>query len=206
MQRLDTETASETREFQRGFGNYQYPHSTAAADHDSISSVSYYLDNLSLAGSGIEHAFLLPSRELADRLLNAYLESVDTSFPIIRRRLFIGQYRSFFSGAPEKSGKKWQAILNLIFAIGARFCRLSQPGFPGDINHEIFFSRARVLSSGVSILFEHPDLQQVQIAALTSFYFLGSSQINRYVFAHLHVLSASIDFASTNHLSKEDGR
>jgi hypothetical protein len=38
-------------------------------------------------------------------------------------------------------------------------------------------------------LFTHPDLQQVQVEALTAFYLLSTDQINRYDFSPLFFLS-----------------
>ena len=158
--------------------SHQY---SPAADDIAISSASYHLDNLDYLGLVASDPSVLPPKELADKLLHFYFKSADSSFPIIRKTLFTVQYQSLFSESPPKPGEKWLTILNLIFAIGALYCEHAQPDSRGSAvgDHRLFFSRARSLSAGDNILYENPDLQQVQIEALISFYFLGSSQINR---------------------------
>lgn len=162
--------------------------SSAAAlgDDIAISSASYHLDNLDYLGLVASDPSALPPKEVADKLLHFYLKSADSSFPIIRRSLFMAQYQSLFSSESlPKPGEKWLTILNLIFAIGALFCEHAQPADFGKsvaVDHRLFFSRARSLSAGDNTLYDNPDLQQVQIEGLVAFYFLGSSQINRYYY------------------------
>jgi hypothetical protein len=43
----------------------------------------------------------------------------------------------------------------------------------------MYLTRARILSMNGDVLFSHPDLQQVQVEGLISFYLLSSDQINR---------------------------
>jgi hypothetical protein len=82
--------------------------------------------------------------------------------------------------AGEVPGRKWLAIVNLIFAISARYSHVVRAEWRGDDrDHLIYFSRARLLSLDGETLFQHADLQQIQVTALMALYLLCTNQINR---------------------------
>lgn len=143
--------------------------------------MSYFLDDHQITNPAVVDAWTLPPKSLADRLLHSYFEYVHSHFPIVRRKLFLEQYRSFAANGSARPGTKWLAILNLIFAIGYRHLRFLQVSLQHDINDEAFFSRACLLNVIGSQPYEHADLQQIQVDTLVALYFLVSSQINRYV-------------------------
>jgi Fungal specific transcription factor domain len=146
----------------------------------SAHDLSYHLDDFSISIPEAIDRFEIPPRETADHLFNAYLESVHPSFPIIGKMTFSSQYRKFMEGTSASPGERWLAILNMIFAIGARYAHLVQAEWRGDErDHLLYFSRARLLSLNGNTIFNHPDLQQVQVSALIAFYLLATSQINR---------------------------
>ena len=149
--------------------------------HGEIALSNYHLDDLDLHCISHLDAYEVPSREVAGRLFNAYLTSVHQSYPIIGISTFASQFQAFFNQPSLKPGKKWLAILNLIFAIGARFTYLTDPVSQRDGNEHIkYFSRAKLLSLDDQLL-QHPDLQQLQVEGLTSFYLLVLGHMNRYV-------------------------
>jgi hypothetical protein len=116
---------------------------------------------------------------MADHMFDAYLTTVHPFYPIINRPLFAAQYQTFFDSA-ARPGDKWLAILNMIFAIGAKHGHLVDAPWRGDVNdHLVYLTRARILSMNGDVLFSHPDLQQVQVEGLIAFYLLASDQINR---------------------------
>jgi hypothetical protein len=147
----------------------------------SLSSFSYHLDNVHLSHIGESSAepFFLPAKKVADKLLQVYLESVQSFFPIVRKELFVQQFENLYSHSTSHPGKRWLAILNLIFAISSNYWRLTQPNLPQELHSAVFFSRAKALSIGENVIYEHADLQQVQAESLMAFYFLSSGQINR---------------------------
>lgn len=121
----------------------------------------------------------MPRQKVAELLLRAYFKSAHPSFPIIGMSTFISQYQLFFSQPTVKPGNKWLAILNLIFAIATVYAHLISADWKSDLeDHSVYFSRARALSLHDTLL-DHPDLQQLQIEGLTSFYLLSTGQINR---------------------------
>lgn len=144
-----------------------------------IASLNYYADNMDMGLPEQVDSHEIPPREVANRLFGAYLTSVHPSFPIIGMSTFISQYQLFFSQPSVKPGNKWLAILNLIFATAAVYSHLVHAEWEAnEDDHVVYFSRARVLSMK-DPLFDHPDLQQLQVEGLTCFYLLATGQINR---------------------------
>ncbi|KAL9114288.1 MAG: hypothetical protein Q9227_001710 [Pyrenula ochraceoflavens] len=149
----------------------------------TIAESNYHLDDMPLEPPGPVGPFDLPPQDIADNLFNVYLSTVHPSFPIIGRNNFTSQYRQFW-GKPHdvsiRRATKWRAILNLIFAIGAKYAHLVQADWRGDErDHLVYFTRARHLSLGADVMFAHPDLQLIQVYGLTGFYLLSTNQVNR---------------------------
>ncbi|KAJ5793897.1 hypothetical protein N7457_000496 [Penicillium paradoxum] len=145
----------------------------------SLHAVNYHLDDLDISVPGPVQLYSMPPREVADHMFEAYLTTVHPFYPIINKPLFSAQYRTFFDSA-ARPGDKWLAILNMIFAIGAKHGHLIDAPWAGnEKDHLMYLTRARILSMNGDVLFSHPDLQQVQVEALIAFYLLASDQINR---------------------------
>ncbi|KAL2003718.1 hypothetical protein VTN02DRAFT_2621 [Thermoascus thermophilus] len=176
---LNHESDSQPEACSDGVQNGQSSPSLASSSDPSVASSSYFLDDLNIAVRTQVDAYEVPSRETAGKLFNAYLTSVHPTFPIIGISTFVSQYQLFFSQPSVKPGNKWLAILNLIFAIAARYSHVVQAEWRDqEDDHQAYFSRARILSMEDQ-LFEHPDLQQLQVEGLASFYLLSIGQINR---------------------------
>ncbi|KAF7594375.1 hypothetical protein BBP40_009356 [Aspergillus hancockii] len=147
--------------------------------HDvSIATVSYHLDDLHLPFMDSIDAYALPPKELADKFFTAYVESVHPSFMVIRKNIFTSQYRQFFN-QPSNPPRRWLAILNMIFAIGCRYCRLMDHTKEPDWDDIVYLNRARKLALSGNALFELADLQQIQVEFLVAFYLLSTGQVNR---------------------------
>lgn len=174
MQRLRREAEQRSK---KEAGTYE-PDPDNESDY-ALHSMSYHLDDMDISVPGPIQVYRMPPRELADKLFDDYLTSVHPFFPIISRPLFCAQYRTFFDQT-ARPGDKWLAILNLIFAIAAKHAHLKQASWRGEEHdHLVYLTRARILSMNGDVLFSHPDLQQVQVEGLISFYLLASDQINR---------------------------
>lgn len=178
MQRLQREADQRAQ----GFPGSLEPGVDRKADEQlSLHAVNYHLDDMDISVPGPVQLYAMPSREIADHLFDCYLTTVHPFYPIINRPLFQAQYRTFFEST-ARPGDKWLAILNMIFAIGAKHSQLiSAPWRAGedDKDHLMYLTRARILSMNGDVLFSHPDLQQVQVEGLIAFYLLASDQINR---------------------------
>lgn len=158
------------------------PDATSQED-TSVYSVSYHLDDLKIQDKEAVDPNELPDRDAAEKLLEAYLVSVHPSFPILEKRFLISQYNLIYkSPTPSEPGRKTKAILNLVFAIAAKYSHLTLTSWAADIrDHLVYFTRARMLSMDGNALFSHPDIQQIQVEGLIAFYLIATGQINRYV-------------------------
>lgn len=145
-----------------------------------LSESTYHCDDLSMLILDHVDPYAVPPRHVADSLFKSYLETVHPAFPIIGRTTFLNQYRTYYSKNVQ-AGPDWLAILNLIFAIGARYSHLIQADWKGDEKeHLIYFTRARTLGFKADSIFDHAGLQRIQIAGLMAFYLTAINQINRY--------------------------
>lgn len=146
-----------------------------------ISESTYHCDDLTLNPPGLVDPFEVPSQATANMLFQSYLETVHFAFPIIGKSTFISQYQAFqLSHDQSKINQNWLAILNLIFAIGAKYSHLIQAEWSGDkLDHLVYFTRARILGFNSDAILGHAELQKVQIAGLMSFYLMALNQINR---------------------------
>ncbi|OJJ83968.1 uncharacterized protein ASPGLDRAFT_126979 [Aspergillus glaucus CBS 516.65] len=145
-----------------------------------ISLMSYYLDDLDIPMFHEVDPSAVPSKQLADKYFSAYMLVFHPSFNVVRRKTFTSQYARFIREPNNvRPPRKWLAVLNMIFAIGCHYCRLTGDDVGGDRDSLIFLARARKLSLTEDMLFEHSDLQQVQVEFLVAFYMLARGQVNR---------------------------
>lgn len=160
-----------------------------------IAMMNYHLDDLEIPVIG-DHSdpMTVPPRETADKYFDAYMTFVHPTFSVLRKSTFTAQYLQFFNG-PTQPPPRWLGILNMIFAIGCRYCKLIDPG-AGSAWEDglVYLTRARKLSLHGNVLFEHTDLQQIQLEFLVAVYLLCLGQVNRYsipfnLCLHQHVWS-----------------
>ncbi|RDW64372.1 Zn(II)2Cys6 transcription factor [Aspergillus mulundensis] len=145
---------------------------------EPVAALSYHVDNLSITETSPVDARLLPPRPWAAHLVNIFFDSVAPSFPLLNKALFVSQFNTAFSGSCEPT-PKWLAVLNLVFAISAKYYQLAEPIAGRDVDDRIFLSRALSLRTSNQLLHEHADLHQVQIDLLLGIYYLASGQVNR---------------------------
>ena len=145
------------------------------------SESSYHCDDLTLTPPDHVDPFEVPPQATANMLFQSYMETVHPAFPIIGKNTFIRQYQVFQASQDQsKINNNWLAILNLIFAIGAKYSHLIQADWSGNkMDHLVYFTRARILGFDSDAILGHPELQKVQIAGLMSFYLMALNQINR---------------------------
>jgi hypothetical protein len=157
----------------------QVPLSEADAGF-TIQDSSYHMDDMSIFTYDAVDTYEVPNPEIANHLFNAYMQRVHSSFPVVGRLNLTSQFRRFISGTVQRPPEKWLAILNLIFAIGAKYSHLVNADWKGDErDHLIYFTRARRLTVNSETMFHHPNLQMIQVIGLMSFYLVCNSQVNR---------------------------
>ncbi|KAI5779125.1 fungal-specific transcription factor domain-containing protein [Geopyxis carbonaria] len=165
-------------------------------DEFQFQTPAYHLDDLSVSITGGQiDPYLLPDKQIADELVNAFFNTVHPSFPVVLKKLFMKQYVTFFETFfPPGNSKRWLAILNLIFAIGTLYGKFTGSEWRGgDAEHLKYFGRARILSLDEGSIFEVADLQQVQVIGLAAMYLLSSNQTNR----AWNVIGLAIRYAQT---------
>ena len=147
----------------------------------SIMQMSYHLDDLDLPIFESVDPYAVPARDQADRFLTAYMVAFHPSFNVIREKTFTTQYRQFYrqlGSSMQRPPRKWLAVLNMVFAIGCYYCHLAGEDRGGE-DEDVFMARARKLGLNETALFEHSDLQQIQVEFLVAFYLLAQDQVNR---------------------------
>ena len=156
----------------------EYKSLNESEDNIPVHQASYHLDDFAMPSLDTLDAYELPTPDTANHLFETYIARVHPTFPIIGKMTFTTQFRRFVAG--EMPGGKWLAILNLIFAISARYSHVVRAEWRGDErDHLLYFSRARLLSLNGDTIFQHADLQQIQVTALMALYLLCTNQINR---------------------------
>jgi hypothetical protein len=122
-----------------------------------------------------------PPQHVAGQLVDNYFRTVHPAFPIIGMTTFIGQYNSFYANPNVRPGKRWLAVLNLVFAITSRhLLMMGLSPHPEADSYLVYFARAWRLGIDNVALLSHPNLQQVQVEGLSAFYLLSVGQVNRY--------------------------
>ena len=163
-------------------GGENQPSTSDSEPSFNIHDSSYHMDDVSIFTYEAVDPYELPTPEVANHLFDAYMERVHSSFPFVGRLNLTSQFRKLISGTAQRPPEKWLAILNLIFAIGAKYSHLINAEWKGDErDHLIYFTRARLLAVSSETIFRHPDLQMIQVLSLMSLYLLCNSQVNRYV-------------------------
>lgn len=148
--------------------------------HKPRPSMNYSADDIDIPVHGRVDTMILPPREVADKLATIYFRVVHPFFPIISKVLFYNQLRSLYKNKDSAPGNRWQAILNLVFAMASKCKCLTHPD-KHDVhyNDTEYFCRAWRLTMSDFTLSGHPDLQQVQVEGLLSLYLASIGQLNR---------------------------
>ena len=154
-------------------------HSSGTRDGNYIASKSYHTEDRPISEPEQLNPYEKLPKHVAEAYYDAYFSTVDTYFPIIRKSLFTAQFDRYYAEPFLNPGNRWLAVLNMIFAIASQYCAFVGKEMSGGSEHTIFFFRAKLLSANENIVYDHPDLQQVQIEILLTFYFLALSQVNR---------------------------
>ena len=153
--------------------------SSDTKDGNYIASKSYHTEDQPMTEPEQLDPYETPPKHVAKAYYDAYFSSVNPFFPMVRKSLFTAQFERYYTEPFLNPGSKWLAVLNMVFAIGSRFCTFTGKDVPDGSEHTIFFLKAKILSANENIIYSHPDLQQVQIETLLTFYFLALSQVNR---------------------------
>jgi hypothetical protein len=136
----------------------------------SVTDASFYLDADSPELDVNVDPYELPPRETATKLFACYKQCVHTSFPILPPQ-FEDQFRRYFeavrSERPFSVPDRWLAILNIVFAIGARFSHLINAGWQGEERDHLVYMTRSVRLLGFWPFDATPDLALIQVVGPT---------------------------------------
>jgi hypothetical protein len=140
-----------------------------------ITDSTFYLDSDNIEIDIAVNPYELPSPEVAEHLLDCYMETVHTSFPIIPSS-FESQLRRFIQACKDHKSfqvpEKWRALMNIIYAIGAKYSHLIGAEWRGDErDHLIYMTRAVHLLglNNTVMIISGPDLVLVQAVSYHTF-------------------------------------
>jgi hypothetical protein len=156
---------------------------------EHVTDTSFYLDSSDIAADFFVNPYEIPNPETAEQLFNCYINTVHSSFPLVRVNInvlyargiltsyvtvqvpagFKDQFRRYIESVRHDQAfdvsDRWRAQLNLLLAIGAKYSHLIGTEWRGDeCDHQNYMMRALYLigSESTSMAFSRPDLELVQ--------------------------------------------
>lgn len=140
-------------------------------DHP-VAESTFYVDSESLGVNIPIDPSELPAVDTAEKLFEIYMDVFHGMFPLVPD-IFQEQFRNMVMAMKHDQRifipERWQALLNIIFAISARYSHLiGEVWFASERDHLVYMNRAlRLLqqSSSGNFLVAAPDLLLIQVNA-----------------------------------------
>ncbi|KAI4614279.1 uncharacterized protein J4E87_009499 [Alternaria ethzedia] len=144
------------------------PTSLAATPLEHIALTNYYLDDEGIKLTDCGNPFELPPEHTAVLLFQCFTQTIQVSFPILPPTIEhqLQQYYTLVrNGQAIHCPEKWFALVNLVFAIGAKFSHLIQAEWRADeLDHIVYLSRMAMRSAFSLGLHVQQDDQSVSAA------------------------------------------
>lgn len=147
----------------KGNGNSNAPPLT-------LHGIDFSLDDQGIHLPDVGNPFHLPNESIANDLFLAYRNTVHFAYPLLTRSVGAQLHTYYLSVRNQRSVQlppRWFAIVNLVFAIGARYSRLIDPDLDQDASQAtIYVSRAYKLLglNETAIVLSDPDHYMVQVS------------------------------------------
>ena len=142
-----------------------------------VTDSTFYLDRDDLGVDFIVDEFELPPTEAAERLFECYITTIHPSFPILPHN-FEKDFKSYIHSIkqhhPLQPSRRWRAILNLVFAIGAQYSHLVDASWQADgRDHLVYMARAlRLLElENTLVAISAPDITLIRVSTNMVFVF-----------------------------------
>jgi len=167
-------------------------------DQQSFTGYYFYLDRNNIE-IDIGDPNVIPSAHTAERLFEYYKKAVHSPFQILDD-IFDAQLQMFYGkqySVTFQVCSKWKAVMNLVFAIGARYSHLVGAEWRADDrDHLVYMWRAVHLLQldTMSTLVSHPDQSLIQVSILTC-------QVNSILFSQATGL-LSFYYLTIGHVSR----
>ncbi len=121
---------------------------------------------------------ILPPKQLADSLIDAYFLHVHRLYPFVHEPSFRSRYDQMWAQASNEHVEpepRWMGLLNIVFAHGCEFCHsLPQEGSPAVASE--FLNRTRKIV--YAHVFREGSLELIQALLLMSHYLQGTMELN----------------------------
>ncbi|KAK7190378.1 hypothetical protein DPSP01_011545 [Paraphaeosphaeria sporulosa] len=160
----------------------QQPSAHKAISSASVTDASFYLDANSAELDVDVDPYELPPKEAASKLFECYKQTVHKSFPFLPPQ-FEDQFRRYFeavkSERPFTVPDRWLAILNVVFAIGARYSHLINAEWQGEERDHLIYMTRSVRLLGSWPFAAAPDLALIQVSGLLAFYYQVIGHVSR---------------------------
>ncbi len=124
--------------------------------------------------------FEWPAPALAKALVDSYFAHVHVAFPVLLKKDFYKTVNTFPRDHVSREDQCCLSLINMVFAIGAKFKDLKDSDYRGDDrDHLVYYARARALGMDQRTLNQDPELQHIICLAILGLYLLATDQMNR---------------------------
>jgi hypothetical protein len=160
-------------------------HEERSASACPLGDFYFHLDHEVLAPLGNIDPDAMPPAEIAERLYGFYEKAVPTPFRILddqHGKQLQKYYEMVKRGSLLSVSANWKAIMNIVFAIGARFSHLiGAERRADDHDHLVYMSRAVhfLELTKFTALVSAPDITTIQATGLVSFHYLVIGHVSR---------------------------
>jgi hypothetical protein len=121
-----------------------------------------------------------PLPHVASALVGSFFQNIHDSFPVLCKQDLMEKFRSFPKDQYSAEDHCWLSLVNMVFAIGARFAHLTHAEYRGhDKDHCMYYARARALGMDERTLNKDPELQHLTCLGILGLYLLTTDQLNR---------------------------
>jgi hypothetical protein len=149
-----------------------------------VLSCNFWPNATGIRVDALSDPYTLPSTAIAEQLVASYISTVHASFPVLDcvrlQRQVYQQFTTSQTKTTPSAGRKQQAILNLVFAVGAKHLYIADTSLQiGQNDHVIYQLKAQALGLTPHITAEHADILHIRGLGLLSFYLLSIGQIDR---------------------------
>ncbi|RAL13334.1 fungal specific transcription factor domain-containing protein [Aspergillus homomorphus CBS 101889] len=138
-------------------------------------AVPHSLDEPPVSSYGEPSLMVLPARDLADCLIQAYWECEWSLYPIVDRPKIEAVYQTAWDAGGPHCSPTTLSLINLCFALGCAYSSLIPPK-DRKIMSQDFFTRAEALYHRIQYI---PSLEKVQCLLLFSIYLQSTDHVFR---------------------------
>ena len=156
--------------------------SRGTAANGSFSDSTYHAEpssNVAVETNEV-NPFEWPAPAVAKALVESYFEHVHAAFPILCKKDFYATFESYPRDQISPEDYTWLSLVNIVFAIGAKFAHMTYADFRGDErDHHVYYARARALGMDQRTLNKDPELQHTACLGILGLYLLAADHLNR---------------------------